>query len=269
MSYKWITDIHLNFVRDQSNRFKFYDELRHADGIIISGDISDGNTVAEYLVEMADYIQKPIYFVLGNHDYYHSDVATMRYKMSELNNTYLIYLTDCTDIIELQPKIYLCGIDGWGDSREGDFASTTVRLNDSNFIQDLYYAESFGGKELLGRTMEKLSDDDSTLLLRKIEDILRHDNYPEEIIIVTHVPPFKEACLYQGKQSSDDFLPFFCNKQLGQYLYEVALRYFDIQFTVLCGHTHGKAGPYRKLNNLKVEVGGAEYYSPQIAGEIL
>ncbi len=72
-----------------------------------------------------------------------------------------------------------------------------------------------------------------------------HDYY------LTHIPPFKEACLYQGKISGDDWLPFFGSKASGDVLLEIAQQNHDIEFLVLCGHTHGKAC-YSPLNNLTV-----------------
>lgn len=80
---------------------------------------------------------------------------------------------------------------------------------------------------------------------------------------MTHVPPFKEACLYEGKISSDDFLPFFSSKATGDVLTEVAKANADIEFLVFCGHTHAKA-ILSPLLNLTIQVGAAKYLMPEI-----
>jgi predicted phosphohydrolase len=53
--------------------------------VLISGDIAEAPTVSEILGEMAQHVAKPIYFVLGNHDYYKSSVAKVRQTITELS----------------------------------------------------------------------------------------------------------------------------------------------------------------------------------------
>jgi hypothetical protein len=85
----------------------------------------------------------------------------------------------------------------------------------------------------------------------------------QNILIVTHVPPFVEACWYEGKQSDDEYLPHFSNPSAGVPIQEIAQSNPDRNFVVLCGHTHGKS-EIKILPNLKVYTGGAEYKSPTI-----
>ena len=47
-----------------------------------------------------------------------------------------------------------------------------------------------------------------------------------------------------------------------------AKKYTDIQFLVLCGHTH-TAISINFLNNLKIRTGGAEYYKPEVQDVII
>jgi len=44
-----------------------------------------------------------------------------------------------------------------------------------------------------------------------------------------------------------------------------AKNHSDVEFNVLCGHTHGQC-MHSPLKNLHVYVAGAEYRIPQIAG---
>jgi predicted phosphodiesterase len=90
-----------------------------------------------------------------------------------------------------------------------------------------------------------------------------HDYYRGQIIVLTHIPPFAEACLYEGKISNDDWLPYFSSKASGDVLVNICSKHPNIDFLVLCGHTHCKA-ECAPLPNLIVEAGHAEYHRPAI-----
>ena len=85
----------------------------------------------------------------------------------------------------------------------------------------------------------------------------------EKLIVVTHVPPFREACWYRGRPSDDAWLPHFSCKVVGDVLAEAMAAHPDRDMTVLCGHTHG-AGEAQILPNLRVLTGGAIYGKPNI-----
>ena len=86
MKLAWVTDIHLNFL-ESSDRKKFYQDVVATDSnaVLVSGDIAEAPTVSEILEEMAQHIAKPIYFVLGNHDYYQSSVENVRKTVTKLS----------------------------------------------------------------------------------------------------------------------------------------------------------------------------------------
>ena len=84
---------------------------------------------------------------------------------------------------------------------------------------------------------------------------------------MTHIPPFKEVCLYDGKISDDNWLPYFGSKVMGDVLMEIANQNSEVEFLVLCGHTHSAANVC--YNNLVIEVGKADYCCPEIQKIIL
>ncbi len=86
--------------------------------------------------------------------------------------------------------------------------------------------------------------------------------YPE-VIVATHIPPFREAAWYQGRPSAADYLPFFSCKAVGDVLLEMARLYPKCQILVLCGHTHS-GGEIQVAENLRVATGPAEYGKPEI-----
>lgn len=262
MKIAWLTDIHLNFV-DKNTRDNFYHKIvnTQCDAVIISGDIAEATSVEGILKEMANYIKKPIYFVLGNHDYYRGQVESVHTKIIELTKSqkHLYWLPEA-GIQQLDNATILLGQDGWADGRLGNYYGSNVTLNDSRLITDLFQQQILGKKQLLEK-MQALADHDASQLKTQLEQAVSIQ--PKKIIAVMHVPPFKEASTYRGKISDDNYLPFYASKVIGDILMQVAIKNTAIEFLVLCGHTHGEAR-YQPLPNLTVKTGGAEYYNPMI-----
>jgi len=108
--------------------------------------------------------------------------------------------------------------------------------------------------------MQQLVDADATKLHNDLKRAVSQN--PKKIIVLTHVPPFKEACLHEGEISGDDWLPYFSSKVIGDVLTAVTRQNPRIDFLVLCGHTHSETNIC--YGNLTIEVGKAEYNHPEI-----
>ena len=263
MRLAWLTDIHLNFVkRDQQQQF--LEKVRKsADAVAVSGDIAESHDIAEKLSDVEEVIQKPIYFVLGNHDFYRDSVAKTRKRITQLASEakHLRYLT-AMEVVELTPHTAIIGHDGWADGRFGDYQGTEVILNDHLLIAELvpWYKYFRLDKIGLSTTLAALADEAAQHFERVLgEAVKKYAN----IIAVTHVPPFREAAWYQGKISNDDFLPYFACKVVGDVFQRVMQANPQANLLVLCGHTHG-GGEVQVLPNLKVLTGAAEYGQPVI-----
>jgi predicted phosphohydrolase len=245
---------------------QFYHGIKSTnDAIVISGDIAEASSIEKILKEMAEHTGNAIYYVLGNHDYYGGNVIDVRESMRSLTNNYplLFWLGACEPIL-LENNTILLGEDGWADGRYGDYANSSVSLNDSRMIQELFQQKKLGKFQLLNK-MQQLADDDAHNLYKKLNIAATKD--PKKIIVLTHVPPFRETSMYEGKISGDDFLPFFSSKATGDVLLKFAKEHPLIDILVLCGHTHHSA-EYKPLNNLTIKVGKAEYNQPMIQGMI-
>ena len=229
--------------------------------MLITGDIAEAPSVSAILREMCNSVKKPIYFVLGNHDYYRSEVDVVKKAMEQLTqDEILLYWLPYSGHQILDKDIILVGQDGWADGRLGDYHNSRAALNDSRMIVDLFQAKILGKNKLLEK-MQQLADSDALQLKSQLEQAI--ENQPKKIIILTHVPPFKESALFEGKISNDDCLPYFTSKIIGDVLAQVASENPGILFLVFCGHTHYKA-LYKPLDNLMVKTGKAEYYRPEI-----
>lgn len=260
MKLSWLTDIHLNFLSSDARQLFYTAILKtQCDAVLISGDIATANTLSETLLEMVHALNKPIYFVLGNHDYYHGQINLVRETMTKLlrNERLLCWLTG-SGAQHLTEDVILLGQDGWADGRLGDYNHSRVEINDSTMIKDFFQEKLLSRSRLL-KKMQALADRDALQLENEIHEVNKQGI--KKIIVLTHVPPFREACLHNGKASQEFWLPFFSSKATGNVLTKVAKMYIDIQFLVLCGHTHSEA-EFKPLPNLIVKTGGAEYYQP-------
>src|SRR5690349_10057159 len=142
MKYAWLTDIHLNFL-SKSQRSEFYKTIKDVNGILISGDIAEAKTLEFMIREMYYETRLPIGFILGNHDYYGSNVETVRKTARDLIHDFeyldnnVLYLTQSEVWWQPVEGTYICGVDGWADTRAGNWKDSDVRLNDSIHIKDL------------------------------------------------------------------------------------------------------------------------------------
>jgi hypothetical protein len=205
-------------------------------------------------------VNKPVYFVLGNRDFYEGicedsiQIAYNHCMWLQDKTEQFIYLSE-VDYVQLTKNTLLVGVDGLG----GLGPNTTSRVMDFFHIQDLSRLSSDLKRFEWMRTRAKK---ETIELERKL---IRAATRAKQIIIATHVPPFPGASWHEGKPSYADYLPFFCCPTMGQMLLEVASQQPDIEFHILCGHTHSPAPLYRPLPNLTVETSGAEYLNPKIS----
>src|SRR5437868_5134890 len=130
--FAWITDPHFNFVEREAFE-SFCDTLAatNVDGVLLGGDIGEAYNIGQYLEPLATRLSCPIYFVLGNHDFYRGTIAGVREKIENICTAFprLVWLPRA-GLVELTPTTGLVGHDGWADGRLGDYQNSTVFLND-------------------------------------------------------------------------------------------------------------------------------------------
>ncbi|MEG3641630.1 metallophosphoesterase [Magnetococcus sp. PR-3] len=255
----WLTDIHLDFL-DESDKETLYSDIRNQkpERIFISGDIATGTTITDEMEHMANALGLPIYFVLGNHDYYKSDFAQVNASIFLLckNNCNLIWMREA-GIIPLSTSTALIGHEGWADGGYGDFIGSTVQLTDYILIESLKACPT---RELLHQKLRELGQQSAKFTEKML---CRAFTEFDSAILLTHVPPFREDCLYQNRPSNDEWAPHFSNRSMGEMLTRIMLDHKDKNLTVLCGHTH-HLSKNKILPNLEVLVGTATYGAPEI-----
>ncbi len=258
----WVTDIHLNFLRLEEIKFFCHQITQNNTHILlISGDIAESDSLVEYLKILDSQLNIPIYFVLGNHDFYRGSISQTRQMVMEVsqNSANLKWLPSI-GVVPLNSETCLVGHDGWSDGRFGDFFGSEVWLNDYILIDEL---RNLSRTSLFAK-LNELGDESADYFRQILPIALQKHN---RIIVLTHVPPFKESCWYDGKISDENWLPHFSSQAVGEVLYEIMLNNPQKMMTVLCGHTHGK-GEVQILPNLIVKTGGADYGKPELQNPI-
>jgi predicted MPP superfamily phosphohydrolase len=254
----WITDIHLNFASNH-HLGSFCRAILDAapDAVLLGGDIGEAPSVADYLHYLERSLQRPIYFVLGNHDFYQGQISQVQASIVKLcGSSSLLRWLSAEDAIELTPETGLVGHDSWADGRFGKGAQSNVLLNDYLLIREfvgLSHPDRF-------KKLREMGDASADHFARVLPKALKR--FPS-VILLTHVPPFRESCWHEGQISDDEALPHFSCKAVGEVLQREMMARPDNNLTVLCGHTHG-GGKVDILPNLHVITGASEYGSPRI-----
>ena len=247
MRATWLTDIHLNFLRPLALA-AFYDRVRaeQPQVLLVTGDIGESDSVVRFVDELGAIA--PIYFVLGNHDYYRSSIAAVRGAMERLDPRGAATWLPAHEPLRLSPRTVLLGVDGWGDARCGDLDSP-IELSDWRAIDDFKKAR---GRMARNELLQRLGANEARALRARLAEVSPD---AEQLLVLTHVPPFPEACVYADAPSSPAYLPWFTCVATGEVLAEHARANPQQRVVVLCGHSHGN-GTFSPLPNLDVRTGG-------------
>jgi predicted phosphohydrolase len=241
-------------------------------GLIVTGDISHAKALVLHLSAIERLIQKPIYFILGNHDFWGSDVASVRKQMHEVSNmSQFLKYVPLNSYSVLTPNTAIVGHDCWYDAQFGNPKGSRFFMNDWFNMRD--YAKHSGGQSFYNATSDvkdragiiSVSQHLAKEGVQHIHDGIKAAvRYSRNIIVMSHVPPFQEAHVHEGAVGDAGSQPWFTCKMLGDMLLAAAKAYPTHNFTSLSGHTHGQYVG-QVLPNLRVTVAGAEYGQPRIA----
>lgn len=248
----WLTDVHLDFLNEVHIKH-FVDSVAatEADAIVISGDISIAQRIVYHLSILEAGVGRPVYFVLGNHDYYGGSIPVVRDKMKEVSNMsqHLKYLPT-TPYVALTQSTAIVGHDGWYDALNGNPLTSSFLLTDWHRIHE--FSAARGDKNEIINISRRLAKEGVMHVHDGIKAAVKYHNH---IVIVTHFPPFAESHIYNGKIADQNAQPWYTSKMMGQMLLNAAQTFPKVNFTVLSGHTHGRYQG-KHAPNLVVNVGG-------------
>jgi predicted phosphohydrolase len=258
----WITDPHLDHLRDKHMLISFLQALHDRDSgaLLLTGDIAQSKTIADFLGLLSGAYQRPIYFVLGNHDYYGAWIEQTQERVRTVcaacPDGILNWMTNEGPIM-LSRSTAVVGHDGMYDAKAGE---PGVELGMADFlipggIVDLAVALDTSSRKLfdLLHRLAKASAEHISSSVRAAASA-----GASRIIVLTHVPPFLEASYFRGRPSDRRSAPWYVNVTLGDALLALATELPSVSLEVYAGHTHG-AKTYRPRPTLTVHVGAARY----------
>lgn len=273
MKYAWCSDIHLDHMRDEQHIIAFVESIvdEDIDGVFLTGDIANGTCIDVMLELIASATQRPVYFVLGNHDFYGSSIGATRAAMLQLRPL-LTYMSS-RPFVRLSDKTGLVGHDGWYDFLYNDYyrivqpsGAEMFALADWTQIEEFkaQYAQLQGqlpNYKVAAEISGSLAQEGATHVVGQIKAAVKAGC--SNITVLTHIPPFKEASRYQDRPSPAYSLPLFSSKIMGDMLLECYAMYPHIKFDVLCGHTHDAYDQHVR-KNMRCRVMEAEYRYPRV-----
>jgi 3',5'-cyclic AMP phosphodiesterase CpdA len=257
----WMSDLHLDQATAK-NRHKLLRNLRNTDydAAVITGDTAASASLVQHLEALAHACApRPVYVVLGNHDFYGSslsatqdEVRTLCHRVSNLH-----YLQD-QGVVWLTKNTVLIGHHGWADARCGWGTKTCIRSPDHWSIDDFRKLDQAGRFDL----MTELGSASARWIRKNLNTVLRT---ADTLIVATHVPAFQTSAHFNGAPCGPCHSPHYVNASLGGLLIGTARHNLQKRFTVLSGHTHSEVQE-QILSNLESRVAGAKRGTPRIQG---
>jgi predicted phosphohydrolase len=235
MNYAWLTDPHFNFL-EESKVIDFLLKLSklNIDGLFITGDISTGPEIYRHLQLVEKLLQKPVYFILGNHDYYRSSFDKIDRLMEKIKKetSNLHYMTH-SEPIKLAPGVGLIGQDGWYDSYWREPLTSLVFVWDWFFITD--FRICFSNKERLELSRERAFENALQAEISLKKALKSYDT----VYFLTHFPPWPD--FDRWCQLFEKFwMPYNYSKIMASTLQDVMAQHPTKKLIVLAGHSHDR-----------------------------
>jgi predicted phosphohydrolase len=206
--YIWAADLHLDTVMVPIKSFATQWGENDAEGLLLTGDIATSKCLKEKLEELHHYLKKPIYYVLGNHDFWYSSFKEMDEHNLGLKDVNYIH----NKVLKLG-NFNLVGNNGWYDAGFGN-------LDNDALMKDFFLIKDFKCKDYLPIVKER-----AEYLVNQLEDQIKDlDN----ILVLTHVPMIESFAI------ATDIPEWYGCKMLT----DMFDKYKDKKGVVLSGHTH-------------------------------
>ena len=119
MRLAWITDPHFNFLPPFGARAfgQYVAKETGCDAVVLTGDIAESKSLERASRGFAEGLDKPVYFVLGNHDYYSGSIEGTRTVARRLGGN--LRWLHSAGIVQLSQETALVGHEGWYDAQYG------------------------------------------------------------------------------------------------------------------------------------------------------
>jgi predicted MPP superfamily phosphohydrolase len=256
----WATDTHFDLANDKQFK-KFLQSAEEYDTLLITGDIAQATSWQHYVYKVAKKLAPmPVFFILGNHDIYHSELSTEHDKLLSISVDNLYPLTIMPPYM-IADDVAIVGHQNWWD---GGYSEEYSNLIDRTFMfQDYTLIDNLKGlvtPEQRFIRLKGMSEASTTIIIEKVKSAFEQ---VDNVILAVHVPPFKENCTHFGLPMTTNFLSHFSSKILGDALFFLMRNMPDKKLLVLSGHTHEET-TYSPLPNLTSRTNKANILKPRV-----
>jgi len=293
MKLAWTSDLHLVFLSppglcaDGNLRAWLQQLAGHPfDALAICGDISEAPHLQQHLALLENYVRRPIYFVLGNHDYYRGSIEQVLPALRTFTaGKRHLHCMDLSEHVELTPTTALVGHGCWGDGGYGDLESSRIILNDWKVIAELrrwrrgpWRLDCLDSCGVCERDLMKMRVGPEDLDLESLADKLRAlgqraaDHIREvlpkalkdkpRVVLLTHTPPFAPRCV-RTKMDWDSWAPHAGCKAAGDAIEEIMADFPNRRLLILSGHVHCSS-QIQVTRNIEQRTAFARYGAPKI-----
>lgn len=289
----WTSDLHLGFLaepgQDPSARLLAWLAAlarEPFDALLISGDISEAPRLLQHLALLESAVKRPLYFVLGNHDFYRSSLTAVMTALREsIVRSTDLHCLELLDFVTLNAATALVGHGCWGDGRYGDFAHSRIVLNDWKVIQELRHWKrgpwaqndlDLGATNDLVAASVRTSMDDvdrpslAAVLRRLGEQAAAHIERVlplalearRRVLLLTHTPPFVPRDV-PTRVDWEHWAPFAGCKAAADVIQRIMADYPRHRLLILAGHVH-VSSCIQVAPNIAQRTAAAQYGAPRI-----
>jgi Icc-related predicted phosphoesterase len=184
-----VSDIHLEFLK-----YECEIPVTDADVVVYAGDIGVGTRHMDWFKGELEKHQKPLIYVLGNHEFYYQNMMDIRSKWADFADEYPDFNLLDNGSTVVNGVIYIGGtmwtdLDGRNAMSE---MAINESLNDFSCIRKSDNIESF-------RAMDSAIEFDNTMnYLRVIHEMIHED---DKVVMVTHHSPSHQSVAPQFRGS--------------------------------------------------------------------
>lgn len=255
----WLSDIHLDRV-DAETKGHFLEHLRGTryDALLITGDISNAKQLVGHLKDISGASsERPVFFTLGNHDYFFGSMREVDKAVAELcRHTRNLISLGHGEVIQLSTRTALVGHRGWYDGRAGYGFKTHVKSPDQKWINDFRHLS----KKKFFDQLRDLGEESADYFRKVLPSALERNR---TVLVGTHVPPCYQALKFSGGHCRWERQPYFANCSAGDAIIGISRDYPKCRITVHAGHCHSAAHA-RISPELDIQVAGAEIGMPSM-----
>lgn len=229
------------------------------DAVLVTGDFATAASLPRWLRAYRRMVECPVYFILGNHDFWGGSVAEGREAALRAASGLegLTYLTRA-EPVTLTPGVALVGHDGWYDARAGRWQEARFRMQDWELVAE--YAGKGSHADVVSAS-RALADAGREELVPKVAAAARGH---ATVLVATHVPPWPRA-VGTGRHPDGLWIaPWYVAQGLGEDLERVAAAHPAVEFRVFAGHDHARRPGMTIAPNLTCHVGRARYGHPVV-----